>query len=283
MSAEPHIMPSEPHPFTAPDADLILRSSAPAPVEFRLHKCLLAAASPFFAHMFELPQPRDERADAACIPVVDVSEDARTLEDLLRCVYPVARPALATFEELTAALEAAAKYDMPAATAHLRHELLAPRFVDADPLRAYAIACRFELEDEARAASRATLRVRVLDAPLSDDLRHVSAWAYHRLLALHAQRGAAAQALLVLPDSVRCVMCNGTHYGAFYPPRWWKDYEARARKELAARPTSDVVFGMGFLAESARAGCERCAGSILDAHWFFEKLRKSIDELPDTV
>lgn len=274
---------SSEHPFTAPDADLILRSSAPGPVEFRVHKCILAAASPFFAHMFELPQPRESCTDAGGAPVVDVSEDAATLEALLRCVYPVARPAIAGFEALTAALEAAAKYDVPAATAHLRALLAAPRLLAQDPVRAYAIACRFELEDEARAASAATLRVRVVDAPLSADLRHVSAWAYHRLLALHAQRAAAAQALLVLPDSVKCMMCNGTHYGAFYPPRWWKDYEERARKELAQRPTSDVVVSMKFLQESARAGCERCAGSILEAHWFFDELRKAIDELPDTV
>lgn len=111
---------SSEHPFTAPDADLILRSSAPGPVEFRVHKCILAAASPFFAHMFELPQPRESCTDAGGAPVVDVSEDAATLEALLRCVYPVARPAIAGFEALTAALEAAAKYDVPAATAHLR-------------------------------------------------------------------------------------------------------------------------------------------------------------------
>jgi len=271
------------HPFTTPDADLVLRSCAPNPANFHVHKCILAAASPFFAHMFELPQPHDECMDKPSVPVVDVSENTRTLEALLRCVYPVPKPAIDTFEDLTAVLEAATKYDLTSAIDHLRGLLVSPRFVDKDPVRAYAIASRFELEAEARMASRATLRVRVLDTPLSDDLRHISAFAYHRLLALHSQRAAAAQELLVVPDTVKCMMCNGTHYGAFYPPRWWKDYEARARKELATCPTSDVIFSMAFLNQSAHAGCERCAGSILDAHWFLEELRKSIDELPDTI
>ncbi|EKM60022.1 uncharacterized protein PHACADRAFT_250876 [Phanerochaete carnosa HHB-10118-sp] len=267
----------------ASDADLVLRSCVPNPVDYRVHKCILAAASPFFAHMFELPQPRDECMGEPSAPIVDVSENARTLEMLLRCVYPVPKPTIDTFEDLAAVLEAASKYDLISAIDHLRTLLVAPRFVDADPVRAYAIACRFDLEAEARVVSRATLRVRVLDAPLSEDLRHISAFAYHRLLALHSQRAAAAQELLIVPDTVKCMMCNGTHYGAFYPPRWWKDYEARARKELATCPTSDVIFSMAFLNESARAGCERCAGSILDAHWFLQKLRQSIDELPDTV
>ena len=272
------------HLFNTLDADLVLRSCSPDPVDFRVHKCILAVASPFFAHMFELPQPREDCEDGEpSIPIVDVSEDARTLDMLLRCVYPTTRPAIDTFEDLSLVLEAASKYDLTPAIDHLRTVLMSSRFVEADPVRAYAIACRFDLEDEARAASRCTLRVHVLDNPLSEDLKHISAFQYHRLLSLHRQRAAAAQELLVIPDSVKCMMCNATHYGAFYSPRWWKDYEERARKELSARPTSDVIFSMPFLAQSAQAGCERCAGSILAAHWFLADLRRQIDELPDTI
>lgn len=273
-------MPTSPM-FNSLDADLVLRSSLPDAVNFRVHRCILSAASPFFEHMFTLPQPSSE--ESCDPPVIDVSESASTLTTLLQLVYPRSNPSFSTLDELTTVLEAACKYDLVVAVDHLRTLLVAPRFLEADPLRVYAIACRFDLEDEARIASRHTLHVNVLDAPLTDDLKFISAFQYRQLLNLHRRRAAAALELLHIPDEVKCMMCNGTHYGAFHPPRWWKDFEERAKKELAARPTTDIVFSMPFLAQSAQAGCERCAGSVLAAHWFFDQLKRSIDELPSTI
>ena len=270
------------HIFDAADADLVLRSSEPNSVNFRVHKCILAVASPFFRHMFELPQPHREFNEDA-IPVVDVSETAKTLETLLGFVYPVPRPSIDSLDHLTPVLETASKYDFTAVVSHLSTLLVAPRFVEADPVRVYAIACRFDLEDAARIAARHTLSVNVLDAPLTEDLKCISAYQYHQLLTLHRKRAAAAQELLLIPDNVKCMMCNGTHYGAFSPPRWWKDFEERVRKELSVRPTTDVIFSMAFLAQSAHAGCERCSGSILDAHWFLADLKKRIDDLPAVI
>ncbi|KIP06167.1 hypothetical protein PHLGIDRAFT_19522 [Phlebiopsis gigantea 11061_1 CR5-6] len=268
------------HLFDSPNADLVLRSSTPKGVEFRVHQCILAQASPFFEHMFQLPQPE---AGPSHIPVVDVSESSQTLEYLLRYVYPVPKPDVSSLDELVPVLEAASKYDFTVVIDHLRTVLVSPPFLASDPVRVYAIACRFDLDAEARLASRHTLTIDVLDGPLIEDLKGITAYQYHQLLNLHRARAAAAQELLILPDTVKCMMCNGTHYGAFYPPKWWKDYEERARKELAARPTADIIFSMPFIAQSAHAGCERCAGSIFDAHWFFADLRKRIDDLPGTI
>ena len=44
-------------------------------------------ASPVFETMFCLPQPETETERS--LPVCDLSEDANTLEALLRLVYPV--------------------------------------------------------------------------------------------------------------------------------------------------------------------------------------------------
>ncbi|OCH94553.1 hypothetical protein OBBRIDRAFT_125880 [Obba rivulosa] len=265
--------------FDYPDADLVLRSSGPDNiVEFRVHRCILAAASPFFRHMFALPQ---DPFTSKQIPAVDVSESNTVLEMLLQFVYPIPDPPIATLDELTPVLAVAMKYDMTPAIASLRRLLMQPAFLEADPTRVYAIAARFDLEEEARLASAHTLRVNVLELAPSDELRHISAYAYHKLLALHRTRAAAAQALLVLPEDVKCMSCNG--YTTFAVPRWWKDFEARAREELGARPMSEVVCSLGFLARAAQTGCERCAGSILDAHWWLERLRKGIDDLPSTI
>ncbi|KZT70354.1 hypothetical protein DAEQUDRAFT_667947 [Daedalea quercina L-15889] len=266
--------------FNFGDADVILRSAAPHSTEFRVHKSLLSAASPFFKHMFALPQTPQSCVD---VPVIDVSEPKATVETLMRHVYPVSRPNIDTLDELTPVLEAAMKYDMVSVIDILRKRLVAPDFATAEPTRVYAIACRFDLEEEAKEASRYTLRVNVLDCPLHDDLKHITAYAYHRLLDLHRKRAKAAQELLQLSEDVKCMQCNGARYHAFLPPKWWADFHERAKQELAVRPTTDVVFSMPFLAQSAQAGCERCAGSILDAHWFLAQLKKSIDSLPSTI
>ncbi|EIW58580.1 uncharacterized protein TRAVEDRAFT_20544 [Trametes versicolor FP-101664 SS1] len=47
-----------PYPFNQPSAYIILRSSDA--VDFRVHSLILTQASPFFAGMFELPQPPDD-------------------------------------------------------------------------------------------------------------------------------------------------------------------------------------------------------------------------------
>lgn len=266
--------------FSFPDADLVLRSGDPNPVDFHVHRCVLATASPFFRDMLSLPQAPSEKVE---VPVVPVSENHRTLEGLLRFVYPMPDPPVETLDEISSLLGAATKYDMTAAIDVLRRLLVAPQYVQASPTRVYAIASRYDLEEEAKIASRHTLGIDVLNCPLHEDLKYITAYAYHRLLNLHKRRAEAALELLKITEDVKCMVCNGMHYGAFSPPRWWDDFVLRAKDELRARPTSDVVFSMAFLAQSAQAGCERCGGSILAAHAFLEELKKNIDALPSTI
>jgi hypothetical protein len=270
--------------FDAPDADIILRSSDN--VDFRVHRCVLATASPFFRDMFTLPQPKAETSsDATPIPVIPVSEPHQTLDSLLRFIYPVADPLVATLDDINPILAAASKYDFVSVVSTMRKLLVAPRFLESSPTRVFAIASRYELEPEAQIASRYTLNINVLDCPLSDDLKHITAHSYHRLLELHRRRADAAQGLLKVPDEVKCLQCNGHGIASsFAPPKWWSVWEGMARKELSARPTTDVIFEMKFLASAADgAGCPRCAGSVLDSYVFLGELKKKIDELPATI
>ncbi len=267
--------------FDSPDADLVLRSGALPTTDFRVHRCILAASSPFFKDMFSLPQPQTD--DDSNPPVVQVSESAEILEKLLCFIYPYSKPVLKTLEDVADILEAASKYDVTVAIDALRSILVSPAFVKQEPLRVYAIACRFDLEEEAKLASRHSLSVELPDSPPHEYLQDISESQYRRLLNLHKTRAAAAQELLVVHDDVKCMMCNGTHYGQLIPPKWWRDFHARASKELSLRPTTETIFSMAFLAESAKAGCERCAGSILMSGWFLDRLRRAIDELPSTI
>jgi len=275
-----------PYDFDASDADVILVSGElepEQPTQFRVHKCILASASPFFAAMFTLPQEPTTRV-VCDLPAIPVSESHTTLDTLLRFVYPICDPPITSLDSLVPVLGAAVKYDFVSAISALRKLLVSPGFLQTASTRVYAIACRYNLEEEARMASKYTLSINILDSPLSEDLKYITAYAYHQLLDLHRQRARAAQGLLKLPGHIKCMQCNGSTLAASMQPKWWPEYEKRAREELAVRPIGDVIFGMEFFAKTVRAtGCQRCAGSILDAHEFFEGLRRSIDNLPATI
>ncbi|KAL0950274.1 hypothetical protein HGRIS_010254 [Hohenbuehelia grisea] len=266
--------------FHPPDCDVILASGDVEPIHFHAHRFILSAASPFFKSMFSLPQkPVNETS-----PVVQVSETHTTLDALLQFVYPVPDPEIASLDELVPILAAASKYDLTAPISALRKILVTPQFVETEPTRVYAIACRYELAAEARLASSHTLNVNVLDCPLSEDLKHISAYAYHQLLDLHRRRSRAAQALLQAPDGIKCMQCNGTAYSVYGQPKWWFEFETRAKEELAIRPTSAVIFEMPFLFDVASsAGCVRCPGSVLESHKFLAELKQKIDALPMTI
>jgi hypothetical protein len=77
---------TSPPAFNFPDANLIIRSSDL--VNFRVHKPVLAIASPFFEDLLSLPQPSDSESVEG-IPVVQLSEDSELLNSLISMLYPV--------------------------------------------------------------------------------------------------------------------------------------------------------------------------------------------------
>jgi BTB/POZ domain len=261
-----------------------LRSDDARPTDFKVHRCILTAGSSFFETMFSLPQPKCTTDDL--LPVLDVAEPSAVLDPFLRFLYPVPDPEVPTLDALVPLMSTAAKYDMTGVMDRLRAILVSPAFLEKAPVRVFAIASRFDLEEEAKIASKHTLRVRVLDGPLCEDLRHISAYSYHRLLELHRRRGEAARQALSAPsEDLRCMQCNGAqHYNAIAPPKWWIEFAARAGEELRSRPTTDFIFSLKFLMQSAHAsGCSRCAGSILESHLFLDALKAKIDALPSTI
>jgi hypothetical protein len=73
-------------PFDIPDANLIIRSSDQ--VNFRVHKPVLAMASPFFKDLLSHFRPSDsEFADG--LPVIQLPEDSELLNCLVSILYPV--------------------------------------------------------------------------------------------------------------------------------------------------------------------------------------------------
>ena len=73
-------------PSDTSDANLVIRSSDL--VNFKVHKHVLAVASPFFKHLLSLPQPPDgESVDG--LPVIQLPEDSWLLSTLVSMLYPL--------------------------------------------------------------------------------------------------------------------------------------------------------------------------------------------------
>ncbi|KAG6811932.1 hypothetical protein H0H92_005161 [Tricholoma furcatifolium] len=264
------------------DPDVALQScEQEEPSRFHVHRSILAAASPFFYDMFMLPQDPSVSHE---LPIITVSETRDVLDALLKFVYPVEDPVIHSLDDLLPILTAASKYDFMGVLETLKKLLVSPEFAKADPTRVYAIASRFDLEDEARIASKYTLSTHVLDAPLSEDLKYITAYSYHRLLNLHRRRVDAATALMKFSPDITCMQCNGSSFSVYAVPKWWYHFEKAAKEELMVRPTSERIFEMEFLAQAAiAAGCSHCARSILDSWKFLQDLKKRIDDLPATI
>lgn len=252
---------------------------------FKVFQAILAASSQFWKDLFSLPRPPTtlRESEDQDDNLVNVSESGSTIRTLLQFTYPIPDPTISSLDSLVPVLEASLKFDMSDSTSKLRKLLISPEYLQSSPTRVYAIACRFELYEEAKIASRHTLRANILDLPLSDDLKYISAYDYHRLLDLHRHRVASALDLLRITPNIRCPQCSLTHYGNTGTPKWWEDFDMRAKEELHKAPITDTIFSMRFLARSAVAGCHRCGASILESYEYLLEIKASIDELPDTI
>jgi BTB/POZ domain len=148
------------------DADLILRSSASldshvpdaCPTEFKVHKRILAIASPIFRDMFSLPIPSTGKD----LSVVYLPESAQVIDIFLRFIYPIKDPDVSDLSVLAIALAPAIKYEVIAMIAPLRKLLVSQGFLTEHPLRVYAIATRHGLEEEAKIAATHSLSTDIL-------------------------------------------------------------------------------------------------------------------------
>lgn len=235
-------------PFNKPTADLILRSCDA--IDFRIRRGIIAEASPIFEDMLSLPQPPPSPSDCHTTtpdaPVVCLSESARTLDLLLRFIYPMPDPEIAALEDTCAVLEAARKYLMDH-TACVVQRRFAAQAAQA-PLRAYALACARGWVDEMRVAARASLGRPLEELRDACELEDLSAGAYLRLQAYHRGcRKVAASLEYGGTDT------TGTARRMWYTKHhkknvfvrvepWWIEYMDRAREALLMRPCGATVL-----------------------------------------
>lgn len=174
-------------PFNKPNADIILRSGDG--VDFCVRRHILFEASPVFESILSIPQPSTNVR-----PIVELVEDEKTLDTILRICYPIVKPkATVQMEEVERAVKAAQKYEMELPLSVLTDALL--ELAKTSPFAVWAVGCRTGLERVARHAAA------MLKEPLEVEVSHldgVSAGDYFRLLDFHRKRGKAAESFAFL-------------------------------------------------------------------------------------
>ncbi|TFK53052.1 hypothetical protein OE88DRAFT_1734011 [Heliocybe sulcata] len=267
-------------PFDDRDADLIVRSHDG--VDFRVFKVVLTLASPFFKSMFKLPTPAikhdpDSEDERDGLPVVRIAEKSSVFETLLRFCYPqVEDPDVSRLEDIVGVLEAALKFELEIIAKRMKKLLLEPKFLEADPVYIYAVACRLRLTDHAEVAARYSLRTPILEHS-SRGLDLISGTEYRNLLVYHKQCSEVASTVaenldILSPNYVwfncsqsSCASVPSTYAGGLSstlksPRKWWVDFMGKLRDELAQRPCGrtvvDATIRREFLNVAAR--CPTC-------------------------
>ncbi|EJT98204.1 hypothetical protein DACRYDRAFT_83945 [Dacryopinax primogenitus] len=268
------------------EGDCILRSIDSQ--DIRVYRRILIEASMFWKHLFSLPQsqPDVDPADPeSAVPIVDCTERGRTLKLLLQLIYPVPKPKFRTFAQIEPVLEAAHKFEMDAALQHLAGILREAHFIQLDPVRVYALACRYDLPELARLSSSFTLRSD-LEQTAEESVFGLSAISFLRLLQFRDTRAAQITAILTerAPPSP-CEQCKIA---------WASNWLRLALEEVCRRPVSDTIFGLSFVTKSFdveqvrrsfdRIGYHQCNNifNIADHDWL-QELKKKIDMLPESL
>lgn len=243
--------------FSDPEGDVTIRSSDG--VDFCVRKSKLEAVSPAFSELFS-KSTKDKRTLA-----VDI--ESSILDYIVRFAHFKldARHQPVCLDELVAIFDAAEAYGIEPIFENLLERLLDEEFLKDEPLRVYAIACRFEWEKVARVAARATLRHLWEDLPDCDELEKMTGAHLRRLEQYHQQCGRAAAGLSKTGNltwiegkwswferkchgrKVKEVAYEiGDEKMVWFVSSWWTQYMASTGKALLQQPCH----------ESIREGCK---------------------------
>lgn len=250
--------------------------------------------------MFKLPQSLDVASRDLVIdglPVVLVEEKSGTLEKLLQFCYPVAAkdiPDLTTLEDVQSLLGAAIKYEMGGLEHRVKRALVAPEFGEKEPLRVFAIACRFKLDDEIQIAAKYTLRQPILERPYVVELEFITGGHLQRVQAYYARCFMAAQGvgtnLRWLKEhsfvwfKKQCTNSSCATYRRMVSvddpnflveaKQWWWDYLQSTIEALGRRPCGEEIM-KPVLTDAAlvkAVQCLTCRGRALPELRQFNKL-----------
>ncbi|KAK0462137.1 hypothetical protein IW261DRAFT_1348466 [Armillaria novae-zelandiae] len=262
------------HPtFNAPDADAILSSLDNT--LYRLPSPVLRRTTTFFVSpSFTFDPPSKP---------IPIHEHDAVLQRLLRILSGLAIPPWRTFDNLEGMLNLAETWGARGAVDVVRASITAPVFM-REPLRVYAIATRFGWDEEAELASRHTLDLSLHDELHQEALRRILTRALVKLFKFHRKRRDAFRAGMAAEgEERRCGGCGEALGGAGWAALVWRMFW-----EMDTRPSGEGLCSLEVEEWDEMERClgERCAGcgrAVYERLEVLERVRKCLDELPDTV
>jgi len=237
--------------------------------------------------MMTLPQCDDPSSDRDD-DYIALGETSKVLGMLFRMISGFEIPKWTSIDEVEDVLAAARKYDMPGPLSTIRSVMMTPLFLE-EPLRLYAIAAGQGWEEEAREASRQTLRLCIYDAEHSSTLRRVPSPYLLRLFSLHRGRQYQFRALSACEGGcfglkARCDYCGGCQD--------WLPMVQRILSEMEQRPLGDTLLGRqwmewqetkSFLYNGTCKQRERCVEYNMHESKIASFLETSFKSLPSTI
>ena len=256
-------------PFDRGDSDVTIRSCDC--VDFQVHKAILGIASTTFEDMFTVPSPLGQEQVKQ---VIDLTESARTLIRLLSVIYPMDPVIPDTLEDALSLLSACQKYQMDSTATRIRASIKArtPLFTPANSFRAYGIASRYHLEEEALCAARLTLECTMNFNTCGEDLRFISGADLSRLIDYRNECTRVAKDCInkmidhktpPLPSSSCSKPVNIGKYDTQElqsVPRWWHShFISRVEDRPSPKTVTDrLAFEHAIASHRASSWCSSC-------------------------
>jgi hypothetical protein len=167
---------------------------------FYVHSYTLRNASGLFSTIFTLPQPLNDTTTLNEPVEIPIYETDAVATPLLRLLYGLPVPPWSSYDAIERVLFVAEKWDTPGPVTYIRDALMAPRFLNYDPLRLYALAKHFEWDDEAKAAAKLTLGLDLRDEMYRETLNRFTAKELMPLSKLRRERREKFRELLNSPE-----------------------------------------------------------------------------------
>ncbi len=286
-------------PFDRGDSDVTMRSCDR--VDFQVHKAILGIASVAFEDMLTFTAPGPSPYGQGQVnQVIDLTENSKTLLHLLSVIYPMVPIVPDTVEDALSLLSACQKYQMDFTATRVRALIRActpPLFTAETSFRAYGIASRYHLEEEALLSARLSLERPMTFEVCGEDLRFISGADLFRLYGYRNECAKVAKDCIdemtdrPPPISSHCSSRSATDW---YGTRevqtvstWWCSHFLQ---RIADRPSPKTVtdrpaFERAIASHQTATGCSSCmqpdktiVGNIICAA-FEAKLSEVIEQV----
>lgn len=221
--------------------------------------------------------------------ILFMDESADTLAVLLSVAHGQDVPSLNSISEVETVIHAAEKYDMPGVLNYVRQGLL--RFVRQEPVRVYALACRWGWIEEAKTASSHTLGLDLLSSDIRPTLNVMDSEDLARLLYLHRRRRDCLRGRLdseevfyanVIPSRCQNPTCNAEVIHDKWHQLKYRWVTAIDQEPALFASRTALLEGLEVL-EVINFKCARCIKKQYNTESTLANLRTLLDELPQTV